>query len=179
LLACWNYGFGQVETLQILADAKIIPRQNFLVVMDELWRPLRTGRGMVDRMDGCTRLNRTQGIGLLYITHSLDDLSAIADDAERMKAQGIAERCGMFVTFGLRRKETTKVAEVVDLTEAEISMIIGWSTPPSWDPSKEPPGLGRFLIKVAGRTGLPVRLTLTSHEKRLHNTNHRWEAKSS
>ncbi|WP_192808679.1 hypothetical protein [Actinomadura montaniterrae] len=45
-------------------------------------------------------------------------------------------------------------------------MIVDWSTLPSWDPSlnqgDEPPGGGRFLVKVGGRPVIPFKVVLTS-----------------
>jgi hypothetical protein len=59
-------------------------------------------------------------------------------------------------------------------------MVTEWSSPPSWDPRSSgeaiPPGRGKFLIKVGGRPGIPVLVTLTPQEVALNNTNQRWEA---
>ena len=40
--------------------------------------------------------------------------------------------------------------------------------------NEEPPGRGRFLIKVGGRPGIPIKVAITDAERRLHNTNTRW-----
>lgn len=182
LLACWNVGFGQVECHQVLADNKVVKRRNFLIVMDELWRPLRTGHGMIDRVDASTRLNRSQGVGLLYITHTLADLASAVDEADRAKASGIAERCGCHIYFGLPRGEIPKVMLVMPLTVEEQDMLVGWNTAESWDPGtgkrQDPPGLGHCLIKVSGRVGIPLVVKLTSHEEKLHNTNFRWDERT-
>lgn len=179
LLAIWNLGFGKVELQQQLADLGLVKRQNYLVVMDELWRALRMGKGMVDRMDASTRLNRTQGIGLMFVTHTLKDLDSVADKADRKKALGIPERCGIVGLFGLPRSEMRALRKVVRVSRAEENDIVSWSEPPSWDQETgaeaEPPGLGLAYIKVSGRGGLPVHIRLTDEEKNLHNTNQRWE----
>ncbi|BFO21954.1 hypothetical protein SHKM778_83420 [Streptomyces sp. KM77-8] len=39
---------------------------------------------------------------------------------------------------------------------------------------EEPPGRGRFLIKVGGRPGIPIKVAITDAERRLHDTNTRW-----
>jgi energy-coupling factor transporter ATP-binding protein EcfA2 len=178
LLAIWNLGFGKVELQQTLADEGVVKRTNYLVVMDELWRALRLGKGMVDRVDASTRLNRTQGVGLVFITHTLKDLDSVADQADRVKAQGIAERCGIVGLFGLPRAEMEGLDRVVKLSQREQEDVISWSEPGSWDQElndhRPPPGLGLCLIKVAGRGGLPIRIDLTSEEKELHDTNQRW-----
>lgn len=53
-----------------LADAGLEPRRHYLVVLDELWRALRIGHGMIDRVDALTRLNRQRGVGLAMISHT-------------------------------------------------------------------------------------------------------------
>ena len=60
LLTCWSYGFAQVNVAQALANAGLTPRRHFFIVMDELWRILRAGVGMVNRIDELTRLNRAR-----------------------------------------------------------------------------------------------------------------------
>jgi hypothetical protein len=68
--------------------------------------------------------------------------------------------------------------EVVKLSQAEQQMVVDWSTPPSWDPDLnrdgEPPGRGKFLVKVGGRPGLPFRVELTDIEMAVNDTNKRW-----
>lgn len=63
LLASWSYGFGTVNVAHALADAGLEQRRHYFVVLDELWRALRAGKGMVDRVDALTRLNRSVGVG--------------------------------------------------------------------------------------------------------------------
>jgi hypothetical protein len=61
MLACWSTGFGSIAVSNALADAGLEPRRHYVVVLDELWRVLRAGQGIVDRVDALTRLNRTRG----------------------------------------------------------------------------------------------------------------------
>ncbi|WP_021592190.1 hypothetical protein [Actinomadura welshii] len=178
LLACWSDGFGAVEAAHALADEGLEPRRHFFVVLDELWRVLRSGRGLVDRVDALTRLNRQRGAGQVLITHTMADLLSLQDEADRLKAKGFAERAGMVICGGLPQAEMPLVNEVVRMSGIEQRMIVDWSTPPSWNPDaredSEPPGRGRFLVKVGGRPGIPFRVELTSVERDVNDTNKRW-----
>lgn len=179
LLACWSTGFAAVNVSQVLADAGLEPRRNYFVVLDELWRALRSGRGIVDRIDALTRLNRQRGVGQAMVSHTMSDLLALPDEEDRMKAKGFVERSGMVICGGLPRAEMKQLTEVVKLTEAEIDMITGWQDPAAWSTGEdgeevEPPGLGNFLIKVGGRTGIPIHVDLTPVERALNDTNKRW-----
>lgn len=178
LLACWSDGFGAVESAHALADAGLAPQQHFFVVLDELWRVLRAGRGLVDRVDALTRLNRQRGLGQAMITHTMADMLALPDPADQMKAKGFAERAGMVICGGLPQAEMSTLNEVVRLSRAEQSMVVDWSTPPSWDANLnrdgEPPGRGKFLVKVGGRPGIPFRVELSPSERAVNDTNKRW-----
>lgn len=179
LLACWSTGFATVQVAHTLADAGLEPRRNYFVVMDELWRALRSGEGMVDRVDSLTRLNRTEGVGQAMITHTMSDLEALPTESERMKARGFVERSGMVVCGALPSGEMEKLNKAVTLSRAEQSRLISWADPGSWTDvggsrKRVRPGLGKFLFKVGGRPGVPVALKLTSVEESLHDTNKRW-----
>ncbi|WP_196791363.1 ATP/GTP-binding protein [Motilibacter aurantiacus] len=193
LLACWNEGFGAVEAANELADAGLAPQRRYFVVLDELWRVLRSGAGMVDRVDSVSRLNRQEGVGQAYCSHSMADLKSMQDPADIAKAKGLVERAGIVVVAGLPPAELKELAEVVGFTDAEVDTVTSWSTPRGWDegegpaqdaeegdrdarPGSEPPGRGKLLIKVGQRPGIPVQLQLTRAERRsaVHNTNKRW-----
>ncbi|TCO41073.1 hypothetical protein EV646_116165 [Kribbella antiqua] len=177
LLACWSTGFAAVNVAQVLADAGLEPRRNYFVVLDELWRALRSGRGIVDRIDALTRLNRQRGVGQAMVSHTMSDLLALPTEEDRMKAKGFVERAGMVICGGLPRAEMTLLTEAVRVTDAEVDMITSWQDPPAWSSDDEdttPPGLGNFLIKVGGRTGIPIHVDLTPVEQALNDTNKRW-----
>ena len=176
LLACWSDGFGAVEASNALADAGIGPQRRYFVVLDELWRVLRSGVGMVDNVDALTRLNRTQGVGMAQITHTLSDLQALTNAEDIAKAKGFVERAGAVICGGLPPQELDELQEVVPFTRAERDMITSWSTPPSWDDRTGPPGMGNFLIKIGRRPGVPVHvdLTLSEIQAGVNDTNKRW-----
>jgi hypothetical protein len=179
LLACWSYGFGAVAVSQALADAGLEPRRHYFVILDELWRVLRAGRGLVDRVDALTRLNRQRGVGMAMISHTMSDLLALEHPEDRMKAKGFVERSGMVICGGLPRAEMENLSEVVPMSQEEQNMLIGWQDPPAWDPATgeeaAPPGRGNFLVKVGGRPGIPVHVGLTSVEREINDTNKLWK----
>lgn len=177
LLACWSTGFGALNVGQALTDAGLEPQRHYFVVLDELWRALRAGRGMVDRADALTRLNRNIGVGQAYISHTMSDLEALAEPADRAKARGFVERSGLVIAGGLPAAEMPMLSAAVKLSAAEQTVLTSWTSPPAWDSSgaePEPPGRGSFLAKVGGRPGIPFHVDLTAAETGLHDTNKRW-----
>ncbi|MGQ4487713.1 ATP/GTP-binding protein [Streptomyces sp. 372A] len=178
LLSCWTYGFSAVAASQALADAGLEPQRHYFVILDELWRVLRAGRGLVDRVDALTRLNRQRGVGMAMITHTMSDLLALSAEEDRMKAKGFVERAGMVICGGLPGAEMPQLNQVVAMSGVEQEMISGWSTPPAWDAGAgreaPPPGRGKFLIKVGGRPGIPLQVELTRAELAVNDTNRRW-----
>jgi hypothetical protein len=176
LIACWGVGFGEVKVGHILADHGLEPRRHHFIVMDELWRALRGGRGMVDRVDTLSRLNRTRGVGTVAVSHTLADLQALPDEDDRHKARGLVERAGMVVCGGLPGAEMPGLNSIVGLSRREQAMLTSWVSPPSWDSDSTgaPPGRGMFLVKVGGRPGLPFRVGLTEAERELEDSNARW-----
>jgi hypothetical protein len=182
LMACWSYGFGAVNIANALADAGLEPRRHYFVILDELWRALRGGRGMVDRVDALTRLNRQRGVGVAMISHTMSDLQALPDEDDRMKARGFVERSGMVACGGLPERELSMLAQVVAFSRAEQAMLVSWQDPAAWDGDAQqqaaPPGRGNFLVKVGGRPGIPVHVALTAVEEGLNDTNKRWHTRS-
>lgn len=180
LLACWSAGFGAVNIANTLADAGLEPRRHYFVVMDELWRALRAGRGMVDRVDALSRLNRQKGVGVAMISHTMSDLLALPTEEDRMKARGLVERSGLLLCAGLPESEFALLGDVARFSRAERDDLTSWTDPPAWDPrtgrEAPPPGRGKFLIKVGGRPGIPLRVDMTSVENDLavNDTNKLW-----
>lgn len=179
LLAAWSYGFATIEIAQTLADAGVTARQRFNVVMDEMWRILRASSGLVDRVDALTRLNRTLGVGQVMVTHSMTDLDALPDQADRVKARGFVERSKMLFLGGLPPREMDLVSGVMALSGRERAMLRSWNAPGMIDPvsrTKVPPvGRGRFLLKTSDGPGTPFTVSLAAAEEALSDTNKRWD----
>ncbi|MFW5421087.1 ATP/GTP-binding protein [Nocardiopsis sp. CNT-189] len=182
LLACWSNGFASVNVAHALADAGLEPRRHYYVVMDELWRALRVGRGLVDRVDSLSRLNRQYGVGTTMITHTMSDLMALPSEEDRAKARGLVERSGMVICGGLPEAEMGMLNAAVRMSRAEQRLLASWQDPPAWDAAAgregTRPGLGKFLAKVGGRPGIPLRVSLTRAEAAVHDTNKRWHETS-
>lgn len=178
LLATWSYGFAQVDAAHLLADLGLAPPRTFFTVLDELWRALRVGHGLVDRADGLTRLNRQKGTGTAFITHSLSDLEALPTAQDRAKARGFAERSAVLMIGPCSEQELDALAKVRPLSAAERREVLSWAAPPSWATTAthaDTVGRGNFLIKVGSRPGIPVHLEPTEIEQQLGNTDFRWE----
>lgn len=178
LTACWSTGFGLVNLAQELADAGLEPRRHFLVVMDELWRALRAGHGIVDRIDALTRLNRTTGVGTVMVSHTMSDLESLHDQADAKKAIGFIERAGMVVLGGLPAREMPLLEQVMTFSQKEKDLLASWQNATSLTKRTNvtPPGRGRFILKIGSRHGIPFEVRLTEAEKVTSNTNSRWEA---
>ncbi len=123
-------------------------------MLDELWRALRAGKGMVDRVDALTWLNRSVGVGQIMISRTISDLPALPAEEDRMKAGGFAESSGMVICGGLPASERPLLISAIALSRQEQQKFIFWQDPPAWDSSGTavvPPGRGKFLIKIGGR----------------------------
>jgi len=181
LSACWGVGFGAVNVTHALAEAGLAPMRHYLIILDELWRALIAGRGMVDRTNSLTRLNRQWGVGVVMCSHTIKDLLSLPDEHERMKALGLIERSGMLICGALPPEEMPRLAQAKDLSGAEQRQLISWQDPPAWSTAAAndaPPGRGNFMLKIGGRPGIPFHLTLTHAEQALHDTNKLWRQPS-
>ncbi len=64
------------------------PQAHQLVIMDELWRPMRAAPRMVQRIDSLTRLNRTKGAGTMKCTHTMSDFLALGSETRQPPPPG-------------------------------------------------------------------------------------------
>lgn len=174
MAAAWNEGFGAVEATNALADAGLEPQRHYITVLDELWRVLGAGEGLVDRVNELTRLNRSKATGQILITHSIKDLQALSQQRDIENARGFVERSGAVVCFGLPAQELDSLADIVPVTDEERHLITSWSAPPGWSAASTPPGQGNCVIKVGQRPGIPVHIDLLPSETGLHDTSKRW-----
>lgn len=169
MLATWAYTYGALDAAAALG----ISHRPMVIPLDEMWRALRAGTGMVDSFDSLTRLNRAKGAVTLMITHSLRDLEALPTEADRAKAAGLMERCDTMILGASSPKELHAVAERKPLTSEEIRLVSSWATPvgTAVDGLDQPhPGRGKVLIKIGHRIGVPTQLMLTPAESRLYDT---------
>lgn len=169
LLATWAYSYASVDTARAFG---LLPRP-VVLPLDELWRALRAGPGMVNAMDAITRLNRSRGEVSLMITHSLQDLEALPTEEDRAKARGLMERCDITILAAMPVSELHRVSAQRPLTGAEVDLVASWAAPTTTGvdgTAQVHPGRGKYLIKIGGRLGVPVRLQLPETERRLYDT---------
>lgn len=174
---CWNYGSALVSAQKYLAEAGLRPFQHYFLVMDELWLALRASNAIVFYLDALTRLNRQRGIGQTMITHTMNDLKLATDELTTV-AWGFVERSAMVFLGGLSEGEMGNLSTVFSMTRREKSLITDWSGEGAVSDGAgkipDPPGRGKFLLKVGKRPGTPFKLHLTDREKQVFDTNKHW-----
>ncbi|MGV9836570.1 ATP/GTP-binding protein [Nocardia niigatensis] len=184
MLTCWSDSYGSMEAAHLLADVGLAKQRYFLAILDELWQVLAAGAGMVSRIDELTRLNRSDGTGLLQITHTGRDLESLPNEMDVKTARGFIERAGMVICGGLPAGELARLSDVLQFSAAEAAMITSWSrgAPLRRHRNRQrakPAGIGKFMVKISkdGAPGIPIQTLLTplEVERGLHNTNHRYE----
>ena len=115
---------------------------------------------------------------MAMIAHTMGDVLALPNEADRMKARRFVERSGMVITGGLPGAEMPMPTSAVPLFRAEQELLTSWQDPGTWDTSQardlEPPGRGKFLIKVGGHPGIPVKVELIEAERAINDTNKLW-----
>jgi len=89
------------------------------------------------------------------------------------------ERSEMVFLGGLATGEMGNLREVFAMSDAEVATIGDWSTEGGYteDGKKaDPPGRGKFFLKVGKKPGTPFKVELTDVEKSVNDTNKRWAA---
>ncbi|MFG2913111.1 ATP-binding protein [Kitasatospora sp. NPDC048298] len=169
MIASWAYTYSTIDSARSLG----VIRRRLVLPMDEMWRALRSGPGLVDAMDSISRLGRTTDDVTIYVTHSLQDMEALPTEEDRAKARGLMDRCDTWVIGGSTDEELSRVSGKRALTEQERMMITSWASATSTglDTSDRiHPGRGKYLIKLGSRPGIAAAMTLTATEHRLYHT---------
>jgi hypothetical protein len=169
LLATWAYSYSAVDT----ARAFGLARRPVVLPLDELWRALRAGPGIVEAFDAITRLNRSKGEVSLMITHSLRDLESLPTEEDRQKAAGLMERCDTLILAAMPPSELARIGEQRTLTASERDLVASWASPTTTGidgTAQVHPARGKLLIKIGQRLGVPARLVLTAAERGLYDT---------
>jgi hypothetical protein len=165
LLCTWSTAYSSVDAARATGDTR-----PYITIQDEMWRALRTAPGLVERIDRLTRLNRTRGIGSVNITHSLADPESLPTPEDRAKARGLIERSALTIMSALPDVELGRVHAIRPLTSRERQMVSSWSAPEAWEADIPHPGRGLYLVKNAGRLGIPIEMHLTDRERGLYDT---------
>ncbi|MFF2546651.1 ATP-binding protein [Kitasatospora sp. NPDC058063] len=169
MIASWAYTYSSIDSARSLG----LLHRKLVLPMDEMWRALRAGPGLVDAMDGISRLNRTTDDVSIYATHSTLDSESLPTEEDRAKARGLMDRCDTWVIGGSTDEELSRVSGKRALTEQERMMITSWASATSTglDTSDQiHPGRGKYLIKLGSRPGIAAAMTLTTTEHRLYHT---------
>ncbi|MFE2314122.1 ATP-binding protein [Streptomyces sp. NPDC059441] len=186
MIATWAYTYSSIDSARSIG----LMDRRLVLPMDEMWRALRSGPGLVDAMDAISRLNRTTDDVTIYVTHSLLDVEALPTEMDRAKARGLMDRCDTWVIGASTDEELRRVTGKRSLTEQERMMIGSWSSatstgldidPTAYEDEGVPaveeegarhPGRGKYLIKIGTRPGIACALELTATEQRLYKTDH-------
>lgn len=120
LLAGWSESFAAVDAAHLRAITGHGPHLAFHILMDELWQVLSCGPTMADRLDGVQRLQRTIGVGISAVTHSVADL-------EKVGASGFFERSRARIIGPIPRSEVERLSKVMQFSEREKTMLTNWS----------------------------------------------------
>lgn len=169
MIATWAYAYSSIDSARSIG----MMRRKLVLPMDEMWRALRSGPGLVDAMDAISRLNRTTDDVTIYVTHSLLDSESLPTEEDRAKARGLMDRCDTWVIGASTAEELQRVTGKRALTEQERMMITSWSSATSTglDTSDQVhPGRGKYLIKIGTRPGIAAATELTPTEERLYHT---------
>ncbi|MGP9503987.1 ATP-binding protein [Specibacter sp. AOP5-B1-6] len=196
MLGTWNIGFSAMDAHWELAEFERLkaveaaaagdfyePKVrwgSYFALQDEFWYPMRACEGIIDRADRVGRTNRGTGVSELKITHSPKDFLSLPNAKDRETAKGFAQRCGMLGLMALTLDDLEALNAVQPLNAREIAKVASFNVPPSWaqkaaaDGSPTPPpGAGKILLKVPGRVGIAVQVSLTEIERAKHITDAR------
>ncbi|GAA3380700.1 ATPase [Streptomyces sannanensis] len=169
MIATWAYTYSSIDAARTTG----LMKRRLVLPMDEMWRALRSGPGLVDSMDSITRLSRGDGDISILVTHSLLDTEALPTEEDRAKARGLMDRCDTWIIGASTEEELMRVTGKRQLTEQERMMITSWSSATSTGLDTGDavhPGRGKYMIKIGTRPGIAAASELTATEARLYHT---------
>lgn len=201
LLAGWNEAFAAVEAAHILADNKVPGAKSIAahIILDEVWQVIQTGSSAVARLDAVQRLQRSMGVAMTLVTHSLADF-------EKVGALGMIERSRARIIGPVPEAELDRLGRFMKFSQAERAMVTGWANdttssvdekktlrqarrtalasadgaPGVADSTRTAAGVGHFLLKLGeGATpGTPFKVWVPQAEKDsgIHDTDARLRA---
>ncbi|MDV6296499.1 ATP-binding protein [Rhodococcus aetherivorans] len=201
LLAGWNEAFAAVEAAHILADNKVPGAKSIAahIILDEVWQVIQTGSSAVARLDAVQRLQRSMGVAMTMVTHSLADF-------EKVGALGMIERSRARIIGPVPDAELDRLAHFMKFSRAERAMVTGWANdttnsvdekkalrqarrrvtaghdgePEPVEKTRTAAGVGHFLLKLGeGATpGTPFKVWVPQAEKDsgIHDTDARLRA---
>jgi len=122
LLAGWNEAFAAVEAAHILADNSVPGAKSIAahIILDEVWQVIQTGSSAVARLDAVQRLQRSMGVAMTLVTHSLADF-------EKVGALGMIERSRARIIGPVPEAELDRLAHFMKFSRAERAMVTGWA----------------------------------------------------
>ncbi|MBD8057083.1 ATP-binding protein [Rhodococcus ruber] len=198
LLAGWNEAFAAVEAAHILADNSVPGAKSIAahIILDEVWQVIQTGSSAVARLDAVQRLQRSMGVAMTLVTHSLADF-------EKVGALGMIERSRARIIGPVPEAELDRLAHFMKFSQAERAMVTGWANDSTSsveerkalrqarrrmlrgeaeaaESTRTAAGVGHFLLKLGeGATpGTPFKVWVPQAEKDsgIHDTDARLRA---
>ncbi|WP_416063831.1 ATP-binding protein [Rhodococcus indonesiensis] len=147
LLAGWNEAFAAVEAAHILADNQVPGAKSIAahIILDEVWQVIQTGSSAVARLDAVQRLQRSMGVAMTLVTHSLVDF-------EKVGALGMIERSRARIIGPVPDAELDRLAHFMKFSRAERAMVTGWAND-STSSVEEKKALRQARRKSAGNDG--------------------------
>lgn len=188
MLISWQNAFAAIEGHHVLSDNGIHDKVVFDLIGDELWQLLEASpEHAVSYIDRVTRTNRSSGVILTLITHSVRDFKRVAGgDSNQGRATGFIERCRAKFIGPVTQSEIEEMRGIINFTETEEALLQEWSETPL--PGEEfvtgdtqnLSGLGCFILKTSesdSAPGVPFRVHLPESEKEtgIHATSVRLE----
>lgn len=175
-LTTWGYVATVIKSCSYLVSIGILEDHKWLMVGDELHRPMRAVPALVFRIDTIIRMIRALDSGIILCTHTMDDLK-FADPAIQGAALKLLEHADLKFLGGLSKNELGNLEELWKLSSKERRYITSWADKRTSGRSggSSHKGKGKFLIKLGESPGIPFHAIRTPAEAELKDTNSAWE----